>query len=132
MCERASSPMPWPGSATPTSTRPRPPAGGAAPADAQLPAFGHGLDGVDAEIPDRLPDLLGIGAHGERVGVLPGQREAVGQAPVLDQQEDVVEQRDEVDLDQRERGGPGVLEEARDAPVQPLRLAQDDLDEAPL
>src|SRR6266516_745219 len=53
-------------------------AGQKASPHAELAAVGHGLHGVDAEIPDGLAELLGIHAGGEALAVLADDFEGTG------------------------------------------------------
>src|SRR5690349_6781271 len=98
-------------------------------ADPELPAVGHRLDRVQAEIPDRLAEPLGIRPGGQRIAVLASDLEIRGQTPVLDKEQDFVQDLGHVDLDGRHGSRPRVFEEIADDLVQASRLAQHDLDQ---
>src|SRR5438093_6361177 len=57
----------------------------------QLAPVGHRLDRVEAEIPEHLPDLLGIRVDGQAPAVPADDLDVVWQRPVLEQQEHLVE-----------------------------------------
>ena len=97
-------------------------AGQKASPHAELAAVGHGLHGVDAEIPDGLAELLGIHAGGEALAVLADDLEGDGHGAVLDEEHDLLEEIGEVDLVPGHGRGPGILEKIPDDPVQTLRL----------
>src|SRR5436305_2106173 len=83
-------------------------------------AVGHGLHGVDAEIPDGLAELLGIHAGGEALAVLADDLEGDGHGAVLDEEHDLFEEIGEVDLVPGHGRGPSILEKIPDDPVQTL------------
>src|ERR1044072_7801586 len=72
-------------------------------ADPELPAVGHRLDRIQAEIPDRLAEPLGIRPGGQRIAVLASDLEIRGQTPVLDPEKDFGPDLGRVDLAGRHR-----------------------------
>src|SRR5512138_715765 len=95
----------------------------------EFPAIGHGLHGVETEVPDGLAEPLRVGASGERIAVLPGDLQVRGQGAMLDQQEDLVEDLRHVDVERNHRRWTGILQEVSHDLIETGRLSQHDLDE---
>src|SRR2546426_7127837 len=85
------------------------------------------LDRVEAEVPQHLPEPVGVPPPDEGSGKPAEDLEAGCRRAVLEQDEDALERVGDVDRLDGERCGPGVLEEVRDDLVEPFRLAHDDL-----
>src|SRR6266513_1618032 len=97
--------------------------------DAQLAPLGHRVDGVEAEVPDDLLELLRIHAPGDRGRELPHDLETAGPRAMLEEHEGLLQGVGDVDGLEGQRRRARVLEEALDDLVQPLGFAHDDLRE---
>src|SRR6266571_2191624 len=106
---------------------PASPNGGGHP---QLTPLRHRLHGVQAEIPQDLPELLSIHGPGDGRGEFADDLEAAGARPMLEQEQHLFGGDRHVEGGDRQRRRARVLEEVLDDVVQPLGLAHHDLREA--
>src|SRR5437870_7801285 len=95
----------------------------------QLAPIRHRLHGVQAAIPQDLPELLGVHGPWDRRGEFADDLEAAGAGPMLEQEQHLFGSRRHVEGGDRERRGTRVLEEVLDDVVEPLGLAGHDLRE---
>src|SRR5207245_9056933 len=77
----------------------------------QLAAVRHGLDGVEAQVPHGLTELLGVRHPLEARGELAGDLQRAGHRAVLEQHQHLVDRLDEVDAHPSLRLRPRTLEE---------------------
>src|SRR5512132_2090007 len=95
--------------------------------DAQLAAVGHRLRRVQAEIPDRLAELLRIDAPCQRSREFADDLQRAGGGAVLQQQQDLVEAFGDVDALAGQWRRTRIPEEFLDDAVEASRFLQDDL-----
>src|SRR5882724_7137291 len=97
---------------------------------AQLASLRHCLDRIQAEIPQDLPELLGIDGPGDGRRELANDLEAARAGAVLEQEQHLLGGGRNVEGGDRQGRGTRVLEEVLDDVVEPLGLARHDLREA--
>src|SRR6266853_1456403 len=95
----------------------------------ELSPIRHRLHRVEAEIPDRLAEPLRIRAGREGIAVFAGHFQIGGQGPVLDQQQDLVEDLRHVDLERHHRRRARILQKVSHDLIEAGRLSEHDLDE---
>jgi hypothetical protein len=93
------------------------------PTQTQLPALWHGLHGIDAEIPHRLAELLGIDTRGQPLAELPHHLELGGQRAMLEEQHHLFQEIGEIDGVRRDGRGARVLQEVPDDAIEAIGLA---------
>src|SRR5438132_1999885 len=98
--------------------------------DPELAALGHRLDGVQAEIPQNLPELLGVDGPEHGRGELANDLEAARAGAMLQQQHHLLGGGRHVERRDRERCRTRVLEEILDDVIEPLGFARHDLRQA--
>src|SRR2546426_694602 len=99
------------------------------PGHPQLAAVGHGLDGVEAQVPDGLAELLWVHDPLEGRRKFAPDLQRAGRRAMLEQQEDLVDRLDDVHAHPRQRRRPRVLEEVAQDAVQTARFLENDLRE---
>ncbi len=102
--------------------------------DPQRTPGGHRLDGIGAQVPEDLLDLVGIAVEiqsGRAADVLDVVSVAHLRA-VLEEENRLLKQRGDLEHFRRKAARAGVLQKVGDDPVESMRFAQDDVHEVTL